>query len=90
MICLTEEKLTRKILFERLNNYHPKINLNLKSNPKKFLDTKLICVDGILVFIKLWSKETQPNYQSLGHQKYLKVINKMPLLGIYIDQREFR
>ena len=35
------------ILFEQqLNNYNPKIRLT-KLNPKKFLETKLICINGI-------------------------------------------
>ena len=35
------------ILFEQqLNNYNPKIRL-MKLNPKKFLETKLICINGI-------------------------------------------
>ena len=36
---------TNDILLERLNNYHPKITIEL--NPKNFLDMKLICVSGI-------------------------------------------
>ena len=35
------------IIFERLDNYHPKIKFTSKLNPKKFLDKKLICVSSV-------------------------------------------
>ena len=38
---------TKDILFESLNNYHPQIKLTIETNPKKFLDTKLILTNGI-------------------------------------------
>ena len=68
---------TNEILFERLNNYHPKIKLTIELDPEKFLDTRLICVDGTHKTMKF-----NQNYQSLGHLKYLKVINATPILGI--------
>ena len=37
---------TTDILSERLNNYHPKTKLTIELNPNKFLDTRLICVNG--------------------------------------------
>ena len=38
MIC------TGEILFEWLNNYHPKIKPNIDLNPKNFLNTQLNCI----------------------------------------------
>lgn len=38
---------TSDILFEKLNKYNPKIELTIELNPNKFLDAKLICVNGI-------------------------------------------
>ena len=34
-------KNTYDSLFEKLNNYHEKINFTIETNPKKFLDTQL-------------------------------------------------
>ena len=42
-----------------------------------------------MVSITLWPIESQQNYQSLDLLKYLNVIKAVPLLGIYIDQKEF-
>jgi len=41
------KKNTEDILFKELNSYHPNINLTVEINPTKFLDTKLICVNGV-------------------------------------------
>ena len=38
---------TNDIFFEWLNSSHPKIKPNFDLNPKKFLDTKLNCGNGI-------------------------------------------
>ena len=38
---------TNYILFERSNNYHPKIKLNIELNRNKFLGTSLTCVNSI-------------------------------------------
>ena len=35
-------------LFEKLNNYHEKINFSIKTNPKKFLDTRLLFENDII------------------------------------------
>ena len=35
-------KNTHDSLFEKLNNYHEKINFIIETNPKKFLDTRLL------------------------------------------------
>ena len=35
------------ILFELLNNYHPRIKLFIKLDSKRSLDQKLVCVNGI-------------------------------------------
>ena len=34
----------RDISFEQWNIYHPKIRLTIELNPRKFLDTRLVCV----------------------------------------------
>ena len=34
------------ILFEKVNNYHPKIKFTIELNSKKFLDTKLVSISG--------------------------------------------
>ena len=44
----------------------------------------------LMVLITQWSIESQPNYQSLGCLQYINVLNEMPILGIYVDQKEFR
>ena len=36
--------LADRLFDEQLNNYHPRINFTIKLDPKKWLDTKLICV----------------------------------------------
>ena len=43
-------KLGDNFLFDRLNNYHPKIKLNIKVNPSKFLVTKLNNINGAYKF----------------------------------------
>ena len=35
-------KNTHDSLFEKLNNYHEKINFTIETNPRKFLDTRLL------------------------------------------------
>ena len=36
-------------MFNDVNNYHPKINLTLELNPKRFLDSNLEIENGILI-----------------------------------------
>ena len=66
---LNRSKFTNDILFERLNNYHPKTKFTVELNPNIFLNTRLICVNDI---ITPWSIASQPNYQELGR---LNVVN---------------
>ena len=35
-------------LFQKLNNYHPNINLTIEVNPCKFLDTDIMIKNGII------------------------------------------
>ena len=74
---------TNEIPLERLNNYHLKIKLTIELDPEKFLDTRLVYVDGTYKTMKF-----NQNYQSLGHLKYLNVINTTPILGILFDQKK--
>ena len=41
-------KNTYDSLFEKLNNYHEKINFTIETNPKKFLDTRLLLENDII------------------------------------------
>ena len=41
-------KNTRDFLFEHLINYHEKIKLTIETNPKKFLDTRLLLENDII------------------------------------------
>ena len=41
-------KNTHDSLFEKLNNYHEKINFTIETNPKKFLDTRLLLENDII------------------------------------------
>ena len=41
-------KNTHDSLFEKLNNYHEKINFTIETNPKKFLDTQLLLENDII------------------------------------------
>ena len=66
------------IIFEQLNNYHPRINFTIKLNPKKFLDTKLIYVNSIY--------NPMVNRKSSNLPKCYK---HKSLFGFYIDQKEF-
>ena len=75
------------VLFEQqLNNYNPKIELIIKLNPKKFLDTRLICVNSIC---NTMVRDSQPNHQLSGHLKYLNAINATALLKSYPSGKEF-
>ena len=41
-------KNTHDSLFENVNNYHEKINFTIETNPKKFLDTRLLLENDII------------------------------------------
>ena len=41
-------KNTRDFLFEHLINYHEKIKFTIETNPKKFLDTRLLLENDII------------------------------------------
>ena len=42
----SRRKLGDNILFDQLNSYHPNIKLTIEVNLSKFLDTKLINMNG--------------------------------------------
>ena len=46
----SRQKLEDNVLFDWLNNYHPKIKLTIEVNPSKFLDTKLTNINGVYKF----------------------------------------
>ena len=59
----------------------------------KYLDTfvdvsKVRYEVVLLVFIPLWSTESQPTYKSVGLLEYLNALNTRPLLGVYINPKE--
>ena len=63
-IYYRRKKFQRDELFEKLNNYHPKIKLTIEVSPKKFLDTSLDLNNGIYNF-KVHRKTTkQPTHWS--------------------------
>ena len=81
-VFIRRKFIKNDIPLERLYNYYPKIKLIIALNLKKFLGTKLICVND--------------NYNTMPHRKwnklligcrlkYLNAINVMPLVGIYIN-----
>ena len=39
---------TRDVLYDALNNYHPKIKLTIETNPQKFLDTEITYINGTI------------------------------------------
>ena len=57
----SRRKLGDNVLFDRLNNYHPNINLTTKVNPSKFLDTKLTNINGAYKFDVYWKNTTLPS-----------------------------
>ena len=40
------QKNTSHVLYEALNNYHPKIKLTIETNPQRFLDTEITHING--------------------------------------------
>ena len=54
-------KLGDNVLFDRLNNYHPKIKLTIEVNPSKFLDAKNTSVNGAYKFNVYQKKSKLPS-----------------------------
>ena len=46
------------MLYDAFNNYHPKIKLTIDTNPQRFLDTKIIHIDGTIE-TRVHRKETK-------------------------------
>ena len=42
------QKNTSDVLYDALNNYHPKIKLTIETNPQRFLDTEIIHINGTI------------------------------------------
>ena len=40
------QKNTCDVLYNAINNYHPKIKLTIESNPQRFLDTEITHING--------------------------------------------
>ena len=57
-IYTRKKKFKYDELFEKLNNYHPKIKLTFEVSPTKFLDTSLHLNNGIYNF-KVCRKTTK-------------------------------
>ena len=62
-ICNRRKKSTHDELFEKLNNYHPKMKITIEVNATKFLDTSLHLNNGIYDF-KVYRKTKQPTHWS--------------------------
>ena len=43
----TDERKCWRYSFQKVNDYHQHIKLNVEINPTKFFNTKLNCVNGI-------------------------------------------
>ena len=69
-------------LFQKLNNYHPKIKLIIEVIPTKSLDISLHLDNGIYDF-KVYRKTTnQPTHWSLKIPKWYR---RNMILGVYIN-----
>ena len=64
-------KLGDNVLFERLNSYHPNIKLTIEVNPSKFLDTKLININGTYKIQHLPEKHKTTFTMDLQNSKML-------------------
>ena len=42
------QKNTSDVLYDALNNYHPKIKLTIETNPQRFLDTEITHINGTI------------------------------------------
>ena len=72
-------------LFEQLDNYYPRINFTIKLNPKKFLDTKLICVNSI--YNSMFNRKST-KLSIAWSSKLPKCYKHKSLFGFYIDEKE--
>ena len=52
-------KSQQDVLFEALNNFHPNINLTIEVNPEKFLDTKILLNNEVVVTTQVYRKENK-------------------------------
>ena len=42
------QKNTCDVLYNAINNYHPKIKLTIETNPQRFLDTEITHINGTI------------------------------------------
>ena len=77
------QKNTSDVLYDALNNYHPKIKLTIETNPQRFLDTEIIHINGTIE-----TKEENKITNTMDI-KHLKGIRETPLKQNYIVQNEF-
>ena len=52
-------KSQQDVLFDVLNNFHPNIKLTTEVNPVKFLDTKIILSNEVVVTTQIYLKENK-------------------------------
>ena len=52
-------KSQQDVLFEALNNFHPNIKLTVEVNPEKFLDTKILLKNEVVVTTQVYRKENK-------------------------------
>ena len=82
----TRQKLGDNVLFDQLNNDHPKMKLTLEVNPSKFLDTKLTNVNGAYKFNFYWKTQ---NYLHHGPPNFQNVLNEIQSMVVSIAQKEY-
>ena len=52
-------KSQQDVLFEALNNFHPNIKLTIEVNPERFLDTKILLNNEVVVTTQVYRKENK-------------------------------
>ena len=74
---IVSRKNNNDVLYDALNNYHPKIKLTIDTNPQRFLDTEITHIDGTI--------------ETRVHRKKRKLPKerKTPFRQNYLVQREF-
>ena len=60
-------------IFEKLNNYPPKITLTVEVNPRKFLDTEVMVKNGIIETSVVVKESKIPHYWSSAVPKKYKI-----------------
>ena len=80
-IYIRKRKFKHDELFEKLNNYHPKIKLTFEVPQNFWIQGYILTM--VSTTLKFVGK--QQNDLHIGHRKYLKVANVIRYWGIYID-----